>query len=73
MSFNKKVSFSFSKRKVSLPNHELVFQTYSWEIGNCTTQAGSATPQLKMEKLPPNVNTTTAEYVQEEAEEENKM
>lgn len=32
-----------------------------------------ATPQLKMEKLPPNVNTATAEYVQEEAEEEKKM
>lgn len=32
-----------------------------------------ATLQLKMEKPPPNVNTTTAEYVQEEAEEEKKM
>lgn len=32
--------FSLSKRKVSLPMYELMFQTYNWEICNCTTQAG---------------------------------
>lgn len=52
--------------------YELMFQTYNWEICNCTTQAG-CNSSVENGKTSSNVNTTIAEYVQEEAEEEKKM
>lgn len=71
--FNKKVSFSFSKRKVSFSIHELVFQTYKW-VYSCTTQAGYNSSDKNSEiSLLIVVDTTAAEYVEEETEEEKKM
>lgn len=50
-----------------------MFQTNNWGVYNSTTQAGCTSSVENEKKIPPNVDTTTAEYVEKEAEEEKKM